>query len=650
MVNASSTAHGVTTSPQNHAVDEPRQSMPGDSSTSPGKAVATPQGAVSQALALKQPTSGNQVGPGPQQAAGIRVAGSSELHGAAEIWTGRNATGLYGYLVTRTVSVPLGRITEQSLALAKQGSTPINRGEDFYGAAKLLMADPGLSGRDYTAGNVEIVADFPATQAELTAPRSAFGRVPSYNRRVHDVMAQAGLAPDPRDGRTYTLPATRLGGQRAARIFFDQPPGQMGALNGMADAKRLFPGAPKAFIDGFNESKTGFFAANGVIGGQLIVTSLAGKGGAKVLSAKLQNQIPNLNTRLSIPGAGISRLTPEGLGRALPTPRTTGQQNKPVTLRAPEAEAKVPVRPNPSNNGARPPSGGNPSRPSSGTPKAASKPLGTPLEERNPFLLGNGQQPSSGNMFSPNPSSDAPGSSALKRFEQYAQGVNKESQPTRQLIADLQREQAQNNTPGSANAYPGTQAPTPQAPVIKPGEPARIGGVSAKVIGDGGNLKAAFAQATARTREDNARGTDVSLAYPVKDQGVYRLHEIQNISPTEARTLLYQIEQRGQLAAPRKDVFLHNGIGGRSGNGSVVTPEQDLQQREAGIFFDKLTPQQIVAKVQANALKINGKQSTVLHVSKWGETSRLCTEANSPSRWRCSASTPCRGRMGKRAK
>jgi hypothetical protein len=591
-----------------------------------------PQGSSSQKVAIK-PSASGEVGPGPQQATGIRVSGSTALQGEAEIWAGRNARGLYAYLVTQTISVPLGRITEQSLAQAKQGLTPINRSEDFFSQAKALMADPGISGRDYPAGNVEIVADQPATQAELLANYGA-GRVPSFNSRVHDVMRQTGLAPDPRDGRTYTLPATRLGGQIAAGIFFDQPEGQAGVLDGLADANKLFPGAPKAFTDGFNGSKLGFYAMRTVSGIQTGVSLLAVAGGARVWSGKVQNLPVRLNTTLRIPGAGtVARVTSAVMNRVSPSPRTTSPQSKPVTPEAPartEAETTGPVRPATTLNNSLPkPSGGN--RTGGGLPGNAKAAQSTYFD-RNSGGLGNGQTPSSGNVFSTDTSSNSTVSSAMQGFDRYAQGVIKQSQQTQKLIADaLQRQQAQNTTPQSA--YPNTQAPTPQAPVIKPGEPARIGGVSAKIVGDGGNLQATYEQATAQTRNyNNVRGTDVSLVYPVKDQGVQRLHVIQGISPSEARTLMYQLDQRGQLALPRKDVFFHNGIGGRRSDGSVVTPEQDLQQREADVFFSKLTSQQITAKVQANTLTVNGKQGVALNASQWGEASRLYTQANAPQR------------------
>ncbi len=615
-----------------NAVNTPAQPLPAPaggndpklaSATKPGQP-DPPQGSSSQKLAGKPATNINQLGPGPQQPTGLRVSGSTELHGAAEIWTGRNANGLYAYLVTRTISVPLGRITEQSLAQAKQGATPLNRSQDFYGLAKSLMADPGISGRDYAAGNVEIVADWPVTQAEVTANDRVLGRTPTYNMRVHDVMRQAGLAPDPRDGRTYTLPATRLGGQLAAKIFLDEPPGQRGALNGLADADRLFPNAPKDFIDGFNGVKTGVTAMKVIGGLQFGVSLLAAKGAAHVWGAKIQGRVPQLNTSLRVPGAQtVARLTSNVVNNVLPAPRTAGLQSKPTT--PPPTKTLVSERPTTGNNGLRPPSGGNPSPPSGNVlPKAAQ----SSYFDRNPGGLGFGQTPSSGSLFSPGTPNDTPGLSASNGFDQYAQRVSEE---TKQLSEVLQRQKDQNNAPGSA--YPSTQAPQPQAPVIKPGEPARIGGVNAKVLGDGGNLQATYVQATVQTRNyNNVRGADVSLVYPVKDQGVQRLHVIQGISPSEARTLLYQLDQRGELALPRKDVFFHNGIGGRRGDGSVVTPEQDLQRREADLFFSKLTSQQITAKVQGNTLTINGKQGVALNASQWKEASRLYTQANAPER------------------
>jgi hypothetical protein len=359
-----------------------------------------PQGSSSQKVAVKP---GNEVGPGPQQATGIRVAGSTELQGAAEIWTGRNAKGLYAYLVTRTISVPLGRITEHALTLAKQGSTPLNRSENFYGLAKSLMADPGISGRDYTAGNVEIVADQPVTQAELTA-NYGMGSVPTFNRRVHDVMSNAGLAPDPRDGRTYTLPATRLGGQTAAGIFFNQPQGQAGVLDGMADAKRLFPGAPKAFIDGFNESKGGFYAMRALTGIETGVSLLAVRGGLRVWNAKAQNLPARLNNTLYVPGAGpVARMTSALMNRLSPAPRAAGAPNKPVTPAVPtktQTPGTTPARPAPALNGSQAkPSGGGRSNGGSPGLNAAQR----PYDERTPIGVPSfAKTPSSGNAVGPN--------------------------------------------------------------------------------------------------------------------------------------------------------------------------------------------------------------------------------------------------------
>lgn len=180
--------------------------------------------------------------------------------------------------------------------------------------------------------------------------------------------------------------------------------------------------------------------------------------------------------------------------------------------------------------------------------------------------------------------------------------------PTLEELTRGAQEQKQRNqtTPAAAPATPDTNVPE------TPGAPTRIGGVTAdRVPYSEANLRQAITDA----QHYNQISTDrVTLGYAVRDtkNGQWYVERISGISPTQARSLMWNLNQCGQLAHGTDDIFRSNGIGGwRAANGSTGTPEQDLKIREANAYFNQLTPQQVNTAAQRGALTVNGKTGTV---------------------------------------
>jgi hypothetical protein len=202
-------------------------------------------------------------------------------------------------------------------------------------------------------------------------------------------------------------------------------------------------------------------------------------------------------------------------------------------------------------------------------------------------------------------------------FQNLASGQTSSSQPQRQpevygpSLQELERgaqQQRQNN-----NSAQWSPAPSPNEVLpVTPGSPSRIGGVSAeRVRYSDANLQQAISDARAFNA---ANPTQAALGYAIKDSqdGQWYVERIVGITPSSARTLVYNLNQRGQLAHPTEEVFRSSGIGGwRDGNGRVAGAERDLQLRENNAYFASLTPAQWTAAAQAGALTINGQRGSV---------------------------------------
>lgn len=178
-------------------------------------------------------------------------------------------------------------------------------------------------------------------------------------------------------------------------------------------------------------------------------------------------------------------------------------------------------------------------------------------------------------------------------------------------LQELQRGAQQQRQNNSSAYWPPVPTPTEVMPPA-PGAPSRIGGVTAdRVPYSEANLQQAVNDARAFNA---ANPTQAALGYAVRDvkDGQWYVERVTGITPSSARTLVYNLNQRGQLAQPTEDVFRASGIGGwRDANGRVAGAEKDLQLRENNAYFASLTPAQVTAAAQSGALTVNGQRGSV---------------------------------------
>jgi hypothetical protein len=185
-------------------------------------------------------------------------------------------------------------------------------------------------------------------------------------------------------------------------------------------------------------------------------------------------------------------------------------------------------------------------------------------------------------------------------------------------LEELQRGSQQQRQNNNSAQYPPTPPVREVVPAM-PNAPSRIGGVTAdRVPYSDANLQQAINDARTYNAASN---TQTALGYAVRDSGDgnWYVERMMGITPSNARTLVYNLNQRQQLAHPSEDVFRSNGIGGwADSNGKVAGAEKDLQIREANAYFASLTPRQFAAAAQNGALTVNGKQGTVYSVESAG--------------------------------
>jgi hypothetical protein len=212
-----------------------------------------PQAGAARPMATAKPGA-NLVGPGPQRFTGTTVSGEGpqSFAGKVQVWSGRDATGTYAYLVTDVAVVPLGKVDPRELVAA--GPYP-KRGLDgsphWYTRAQAVLSPAG--GR-YPQGTVRVVASGSNTGSTLNQ-NTDLGIVPTYDGRVHQVMRAAGITPDPLDGKTYTLPASRAGGALMAQVYRQQGEGMGWPLSAPADIRQVLgQNLPQAFVDGYKEA------------------------------------------------------------------------------------------------------------------------------------------------------------------------------------------------------------------------------------------------------------------------------------------------------------------------------------------------------------------------------------------------------------
>lgn len=108
---------------------------------------------------------------------------------------------------------------------------------------------------------VTVKADYPRSQGELRKQWQGLGYDPTWNTRLHTVMAEKGIAPEA-DGVTYKIPNNAQGGYLWDKIWHAIGVGDRCALDKLnstnPDPKVYFRGrANKTFVDGYNGVKFG---------------------------------------------------------------------------------------------------------------------------------------------------------------------------------------------------------------------------------------------------------------------------------------------------------------------------------------------------------------------------------------------------------
>jgi hypothetical protein len=197
-------------------------------------------------------------------------------------------------------------------------------------------------------------------------------------------------------------------------------------------------------------------------------------------------------------------------------------------------------------------------------------------------------------------------------------------------LQELERGAQQQRRDNNSQQWPVVSPPTQVVPVT-PGLPSRIGGISAERVP---YSEPALQQAISDARTFNATSpTQVALGYAVQDRasGQWHVERIAGITPTEARTLVYNLNQRQQLAHPTEQVFQSSGIGGwPDAQGRPAGAERDLQLRESNAYFSSLTPEQVTAAAQAGALTVNGKTGAVFSLDSAADLQRRIVGGGGP--------------------
>lgn len=181
-------------------------------------------------------------------------------------------------------------------------------------------------------------------------------------------------------------------------------------------------------------------------------------------------------------------------------------------------------------------------------------------------------------------------------------------------------------------------------PGLRPAQPNRITDITAKpYAATQSNYNALTTQAI---NFNNASNGNVSLAIPVvrTPGGQVSIDYFENLSPAAARSLIWNLERKDLLAPNFSSdaVFKQNGIGsgGRLENGRVNDPENNLQFREANIYFRSLTQKDIDKAVANAALTVNGKAGETVDPRYTGQLVQRAIGENRPERGNVSLVIP----------
>ncbi|MDZ4791478.1 MAG: hypothetical protein SGJ17_09805 [Hyphomicrobiales bacterium] len=181
-------------------------------------------------------------------------------------------------------------------------------------------------------------------------------------------------------------------------------------------------------------------------------------------------------------------------------------------------------------------------------------------------------------------------------------------------------------------------------PGLQPAQPNRITDITAKpYAATQSNYNTLITQAI---NFNNASNGNVSLAIPVvrTPGGQVSIDYFENLSPAAARSLIWNLERKDLLAPNFSSdaVFKQNGIGGggRLENGRVNDPENNLQFREANIYFRSLTQKDIDKAVANAALTVNGKTGETVDPRYTGQLVQRAVGENRPERGNVSLVIP----------
>jgi len=142
----------------------------------------------------------NEIGPGPQRRLS-QVFARHPFLGTAEIWTGSVNNRISAYVVTDTAWLALGSVPTRDLPATRlwverhgdkraDGTAP-----GLYQQAQKALAHPELNGRRHPDGYVNVKADWTRDQPALAQNNPRLGSIPTFDTRLHTVMASAGIVP-----------------------------------------------------------------------------------------------------------------------------------------------------------------------------------------------------------------------------------------------------------------------------------------------------------------------------------------------------------------------------------------------------------------------------------------------------------------------